>query len=40
MPLSRTVSPDEYAAIARRIMADFTLSRFDPTTLQPSRLMY
>lgn len=40
IPLSRTVSPDEYAAISRRIAADLTLSRFDPTTFEPSRLMY
>jgi len=40
IPLSRTVNPDEYAAIARRMADDLTLSRFDPTTFEPSRLMY
>ncbi len=40
IPLSRTVTPDEYAAISRRVAADLTLSRFDPTTFEPSRLMY
>ena len=40
IPLSRTVTPDEYAAISRRIADDLTLSRFDPTTFEPSRLMY
>ena len=40
IPLTRTVTPDEYAAISRRIADDLTLSRFDPTTLEPARLMY
>ena len=40
IPLSRTVTPDEYAAISRRIADDLTLSRFDPTTFEPARLMY
>jgi len=40
IPLVRTVTPDEYAAIARRVADDLTLSRFDPTTFEPSRLMY
>ena len=40
VPLSRTVTPDEYAAISRRIADDLTLSRFDPTTFEPARLMY
>lgn len=40
IPLTRTVTPDEYAAIARRLADDLTLSRFDPTTFEPSRLMY
>ena len=40
IPLSRTVTPDEYAAIARRIANDLTLKRFDPTTFEPARLMY
>jgi predicted P-loop ATPase len=40
IPLSRTVTPDEFAAISRRVADDLTLSRFDPTTFEPSRLMY
>ena len=40
IPLSRTVTPDEYAAISRRVADDLTLPRFDPTTFEPSRLMY
>lgn len=40
IPLSRAVTPDEYAAIARRIAADLTLTRFDPTTFEAARLMY
>ena len=40
IPLSRTVTPDEYAAISRRIADDLTLTRFDPTTFEPARLMY
>ncbi len=40
VPLSRTVTPDEYAAVSRRVADDLTLSRFDPTTFEPARLMY
>ena len=40
IPLARTVTPDEYAAISRRIADDLTLIRFDPTTFEPARLMY
>ncbi|MEG1013687.1 MAG: virulence-associated E family protein [Clostridia bacterium] len=40
IPLSRTVTPDEYAAVSRRIADDLTLKRFDPTTFEPTRLMY
>ena len=40
IPLSRAVTPDEYAAISRRIADDLTLTRFDPTTFEASRLMY
>ena len=40
IPLSRTVTPDEYAAVSRRIADDLMLSRFDPTTFEPVRLMY
>ncbi|MBQ3426618.1 MAG: hypothetical protein IJH37_05665 [Clostridia bacterium] len=40
IPLSRTVTPDEYIAIARRIAADIGIEQFDDTTYQPHRLMY
>ena len=40
IPLSRTVTPDEYAAISRRIADELTLTRFDPTTFESARLMY
>ena len=40
IPLARTVTPDEYAAVSRRIADDLTLTRFDPTTFEPARLMY
>ncbi len=40
IPLSRAVTPDEYAAISRRIAADLDLKRFDPTTFESARLMY
>ena len=38
IPLTRAVTPDEYAAISRRIADDLTLTRFDPTTFEASRL--
>lgn len=40
IPLTRTVTPDEYAAVARRVADDLNLARFDPTTFEPARLMY
>lgn len=40
VPLSRPVSPDEYEAIARMIASDIGMDYMDPTTFQPSRLMY
>ncbi len=40
VPLSRSVTADEYAAISRRIADELTLTRFDPTTFEPARLMY
>ena len=40
IPLSRTVTPDEYAAVSRRIADELTLTCFDPTTFEPARLMY
>ena len=40
IPLARTVTPDEYAAVSRRVADDLNLARFDPTTFEPARLMY
>lgn len=40
IPLTCAVTPDEYAAISRRIADDLTLTRFDPTTFEAARLMY
>lgn len=40
IPLSRTVTPDEYAAIARRVAADIGIDMCDDTTYEPHRLMY
>ena len=40
IPLSRTVSPDEYAAVARKVAEDIGMELFDDTTYEPSRLMY
>lgn len=40
IPLSRPVSPDEYAAVARRIAGDIGIDMCDDTTFEPHRLMY
>ncbi|MBP3037964.1 hypothetical protein J9303_00385 [Bacillaceae bacterium Marseille-Q3522] len=40
IPLSRSVTPDEYQAVSRRIAADLGIDFFDDTTYQPHRLMY
>lgn len=40
IPLKRSVTPDEYQAISRRIAADLGIDFFDDTTYQPHRLMY
>ena len=40
LPLSRAVSPDEYAAVARRIAGDIGIDMCDDTTFEPHRLMY
>lgn len=40
IPLARDVSPDEYAAIGRRVAADLGIDKFDDTTYTPDRLMY
>jgi len=39
-PLSRSVTPDEYQAISRRVAADIGIDFFDDTTYEPHRLMY
>lgn len=40
IPLSRTVTADEYEAIARMLATDIGMEYMDPSTFQPSRLMY
>ncbi len=40
IPLNRTVTADEYEPIARHIAAQIGIQMADPTTFQPSRLMY
>lgn len=40
VPLNREVTPDEYGPIARRIADDVGITLFDPSTYEPSRLMY
>lgn len=40
IPLSRPVTPDEYAAVARKVAAEIGMELFDDTTYEPSRLMY
>lgn len=40
IPLSRSVSPDEYEAVARMLASDIGMDYMDPSTFQPSRLMY
>lgn len=40
MPLSRAVSPEEYAAVARKIAQDIGIDMCDDTTYEPHRLMY
>lgn len=40
VPLSREVTPDEYGPVARRIADDIGITLFDPSTYEPSRLMY
>jgi len=40
MPLDREVSAEEYEAIARKIAEKVGMQYFDPSTFQPSRLMY
>jgi hypothetical protein len=40
IPLSRTVTAEEYVPIARRLADEIGLALFDQSTYEPSRLMY
>lgn len=40
IPLSDTVSPDEYSAVCRKAAEEINIEMFDDTTYEPSRLMY
>lgn len=40
IPLARPVTPEEYAAVGRRVAADMGIDMFDDTTYEPHRLMY
>lgn len=40
LPLSRTVTSEEYIAISRRLAGNIGIELFDPTTFQAERLMY
>lgn len=40
MPLDREVTAEEYEAIARKVAEKVGMQFFDPSTFQPSRLMY
>ena len=40
LPLSRTITPDEYEPVARGIAAFMGMDYFDDTTYQPARIMY
>ncbi len=40
MPLDKPVQADQYEAIARRIAGNLGIELFDPTSFQPTRLMY
>ena len=40
IPLSRTVSPDEYNAIIRKVAEGIDMRSFDASTFEPARLMY
>lgn len=40
IPLRRSVTPEQYEAIARRVAESINIELFDDTTYQPSRLMY
>jgi putative DNA primase/helicase len=40
IPLSRPVTPEEYEAVTRKLAQEIGMEYFDPTSFEPSRLMY
>lgn len=40
IPLTRTVTPEEYPAVARRLAQRIGIETMDPSTYEPARLMY
>ena len=40
IPLSRSVTAEEYVAIARKVAEEIDIEMFDDTTYEPNRLMY
>ena len=40
VPMSRTVTPDEYQAVGRRVASTLGIDKFDDTSYQPQRMMY
>jgi predicted P-loop ATPase len=40
IPMSRTISEDEYPAVPRMVAKDIGIDLFDDTTYEPARLMY
>ena len=40
IPLSRSISADEYCAVSRMVAFDIGIEQFDDTTYEPTRLMY
>ena len=40
IPLSREVTPDEYAALSRLVASEIGMDYFDDSTYEPERLMY
>lgn len=40
IPLQRTVTPEEYEAVARKLADEYGMDYFDDTTYEPARLMF
>lgn len=40
VPLARSVTPEEYEAVGRKVAETLGIDKFDDTTYQPQRLMY